>query len=219
MISISILEADLMCLAEEVDRSLLAGVDSIHIGYLDCSNDTAINFTLSISQSLRDYGVRMPISVLLNGSVTEELVKLLISSGVNCLYISPIAENVGGKILSLIKDSGCKSGLLINSEVSLYQYKSSFPMLDDVLIDLDTLQTDYSNTQAIVTIKNTKGFILNNGANVDIVVSGQLAESRIELLSEVGVESFIIGKLIFSSVDYYATVSKVKRQINLNKAP
>jgi len=68
MISISILEADLMRLSEEVGRSLLAGIDATHMGCLGCgNNDTAINFTSSISQSSRHYGVRIPISVLLFG--------------------------------------------------------------------------------------------------------------------------------------------------------
>lgn len=105
MISISILEADLMHLADEVDRSLLVGVDAIHVGYLDCGNEAAINYSLSISRSLRDYGVRIPISLLLFGNVTEQIIRLLVNSGLSYLFIGPLTLNMSGEILSYIKEA------------------------------------------------------------------------------------------------------------------
>ena len=218
MISISILAADLMRLAEEVDSFLLAGIDSIHMGYLNCDHEAAINITLSISKSLRDYGVRVPISILLLGKVTQSIVKPLVISGVSTIYFSPTIENITEDIPSMIKECGCNSGILVPSEAALYQNKSRLPKLDDVLFDLDNMSAGYNTKSSIIeTITNSKRFIMNSGTDINIVTSGELSESKIELLSEAGVDSFIIGKSMLSSTDYYTTISHLKRKLRLNR--
>lgn len=209
MIAISLLDADLLCLAEEVERVLIAGVDSIYIDFSDCRGSTGMVLAPKICCSLREYGFRCPISVLLRNRVTDSLAQSLCEGGANRLILEAAAIDRLGDNFMLLKES-CSLGISISSGESLEKYSARLPYLDVVMIDIGL---DDSSELTMEITKEARALINKVGGNVELAVAGNLDETNIGQLAESGVNVFVLGKSIFSASDYYSVVSKYRKLI------
>ena len=121
MIAISLLESDLLRLADEVDKALRAGADFIYIGLLDCHSISNENFGILICKSLRDYGVRCPISVHFGGVVTSQIVQSFSQAGVSRISIDIETSDLHEAVLS-VKSVGCSVGLSVEVGTDITEY-------------------------------------------------------------------------------------------------
>ena len=119
LIAPSILAANFARLGEEVDTVLAAGGDIIHFDVMD--NHFVPNLTIGpmVCKALRDHGVTAPIDVHLMVSPVDEMIRMFADAGADYITFHPEASTHVDRSLQLIRDLGCKAGLVINPATGL----------------------------------------------------------------------------------------------------
>ena len=134
IIAPSILSADFSRLGDEVHSVLEAGADWVHFDVMD--NHYVPNLTIGpmVCQALRDYGITAPIDVHLMVEPVDELIKSFSRAGATYITFHPEASEHIDRTISLIKESGCKAGLVFNPATPLNHLDHVIDQLDMVLL-------------------------------------------------------------------------------------
>ena len=134
LIAPSILSADFARLGEEVDNVLAAGADVVHFDVMD--NHYVPNLTIGpmVCEALRKHGVTAPIDVHLMVSPVDDLIRMFIDAGASYITFHPEASNHIDRSLQLIRDGGCKAGLVFNPATPLSYMDYVMDKLDMVLL-------------------------------------------------------------------------------------
>ena len=134
IIAPSILSADFSRLGEEVNSVLEAGADWVHFDVMD--NHYVPNLTIGpmVCQSLRDYGITAPIDVHLMVEPVDQLIKSFSKAGATYITFHPEASDDVDRSLNLIKDSGCKAGLVLNPDIPIEVLDGFLDKLDMILL-------------------------------------------------------------------------------------
>lgn len=134
LIAPSILSADFARLGEEVDNVLAAGADVVHFDVMD--NHYVPNLTIGpmVCEALRKHGVTAPIDVHLMVSPVDDLIRMFIDAGASYITFHPEASNHIDRSLQLIRDGGCKAGLVFNPATPLSYLDYVMDKVDMVLL-------------------------------------------------------------------------------------
>jgi|GEM_PF-5663517 len=211
LIAASILESDILRLADEVDQILMAGVDVIHIES-NC-NDSLSKQSLGyrVCRALREHGVKCPIDIHLIGNTSSELIEACAAAGATSITIC--AETVVNIEQSLmrIKSTDCKAGLALRYPLVLSEYSHYLETVERLLFLLDDkalmpdILGDISN---VINIRNG----INDSLRVQ--AKGGISKSNVAALARAGVDTFILDRSAFYESDYYTSVSILRRHIN-----
>ena len=216
IIAPSILSADFSKLGDEVNEVLLAGADWIHFDVMD--NHFVPNLTVGpmVCESLRKSGVDCPIDVHLMVDPIDDLIKMFADAGATSITFHPEASKNIEKSIQLIKDLGCKPGLVLNPDISLNVLK---PYLEELyMVLLMSVFPGFGGQEfipeTISKISNLRKIIDEKQINIRLEVDGGIKESNIFDVASAGADTFVAGSAIFNKPSYVDAIQNLKDNFN-----
>lgn len=213
----SILSADFARLGAEVDAVLAAGADFIHFDVMD--NHYVPNLTVGpmVCKALRNYGVTAPIDVHLMVEPVDDLIVQFADAGATYITFHPEASRHLDRSLQLIKDKGCKAGLVLNPASSLEQLHYVLDKLDMLL--LMSVNPGFGGQKFIPytldKLRSARALIDASGLPIRLEVDGGVGLSNIREVAEAGADTFVAGSAIFNAPDYNAVIAEMRAQLAL----
>lgn len=212
VIAPSILSADFARLGEEVTEVLAAGADWVHFDVMDNHYVPNLTFGPMICQALRKHGVTAPIDVHLMVQPVDDLVQLFADAGATSISFHPEASRHVDRTIQLIRELGCKPGLVLNPSTPLGQLQWTLDQLDMVL--LMSVNPGYGGQSFIPhvleKIRQVRQMIDDSGREVRLEVDGGVKVDNIGEIAAAGVDTFVAGSAIFGSADYRETIGRMK---------
>uniref|UniRef100_A0A7S2LPL7 Ribulose-phosphate 3-epimerase n=1 Tax=Skeletonema marinoi TaxID=267567 RepID=A0A7S2LPL7_9STRA len=217
IIAPSILSADFARLGEEVDNVIKAGADVIHFDVMD--NHYVPNLTIGpmVCKALRDHGVTAPIDVHLMVSPVDALIEEFIKAGASHITFHPEATNHIDRSLQLIKNGGCKAGLVFNPATPLDCCKYVLDKLD--IITLMSVNPGFGGQAFIPATldkaREARKFIDDNGLDCRLEIDGGVKVDNIKEVAEAGVDMMVAGSAILKEP---RTIEAYKETIDAMRA-
>ena len=215
IIAPSILSADFARLGEEVDAVLSAGADWIHFDVMD--NHYVPNLTIGpmVCDSLRSYGITVPIDVHLMVKPVDSLIEDFAKAGATYISFHPEASDHVDKSLQLVRKNGCKTGLVLNPASPLSLLENCWDKLDMVL--LMSVKPGFGGQNFIPSVidKITRLRQLIDDRNVEIrlEVDGGIKLDNISEVAKAGADTFVSGSGIFGERNYQEVISKMRKSL------
>lgn len=215
LIAPSILSADFARLGEEVASVLAAGSDVVHFDVMD--NHYVPNLTIGpmVCQALRKYGIVAPIDVHLMVSPVDSLINDFAKAGASYITFHPEASNHVDRSLSLIRDMGCKSGLVLNPATPLACLDYVMDKVDIIL--LMSVNPGFGGQKFIPStlqkLAQVRKLIDDSGRDIRLEVDGGVGVANIGEIARAGADMFVAGSAIFGSGDYAATIKAMRKEL------
>jgi ribulose-phosphate 3-epimerase len=209
------LSADFARLGAEVEAVLAAGADLIHFDVMD--NHYVPNLTVGplVCEALRKHGITAPIDVHLMVRPVDRLVADFAKAGATWISFHPEASDHVDRTIALIRDHGCKPGLVLNPATPLAWLDHTLPQLDLVL--LMSVNPGFGGQAFIPAtldkIRAVRERIRAGGRDVRLEVDGGIKVDNIGAVAAAGADTFVAGSAIFGSGDYAATVRAMRAAI------
>jgi ribulose-phosphate 3-epimerase len=211
----SILSADFARLGEEVDAVVAAGADLIHFDVMD--NHYVPNLTIGplVCEALRKHGVKAPIDVHLMVKPVDRIVPDFAAAGATYISFHPEASQHVDRTLQLIREHGCKSGLVFNPATPLNWLEHVLDKVDLVL--LMSVNPGFGGQQFIEAtlpkITAVRSLIDRSGLPIRLEVDGGVKVANIGKIAAAGADTFVAGSAIFGARDYVATIAAMRREV------
>ncbi len=211
----SILSADFARLGAEVDAVLAAGADIIHFDVMD--NHYVPNLTIGpmVCAALRKYGVTAPIDVHLMVSPVDQLIGDFAKAGASYITFHPDASTHVDRSLQLIRDAGCKGGLVLNPHIGLESLKYVLDKVDMIL--LMSVNPGFGGQKFIPStlakIREVRALINASGYDIRLEVDGGIGAKNIREIAAAGADTFVAGSAIFNQPDYKAVIDAMRSEL------
>ncbi|MDA7440633.1 MAG: ribulose-phosphate 3-epimerase [SAR86 cluster bacterium] len=215
----SILSADFAKLGEEVDNVLVAGADIVHFDVMD--NHYVPNLTIGplVCEALRNHGVTAPIDVHLMVKPVDRIIPDFASAGASYITFHPEASDHVDRTIGLIKESGCKAGLVFNPATPLHYLEHTIEQLDMVL--LMSVNPGFGGQSFIPhtleKLKTVRKLIDSHGLATRLEIDGGVKIDNIKEIASAGADTFVAGSAIFNTENYKATIDKMRSELALAK--
>ena len=211
----SILSADFARLGEEVGDVLAAGADLVHFDVMD--NHYVPNLTIGplVCAALRKAGVEAPIDVHLMVRPVDRIVPDFAEAGATWISFHPEATEHVDRTIGLIRESGCRPGLVLNPATPLNWLDHVLDKIDLVL--LMSVNPGFGGQSFIPSvlpkIRRVRELIDRSGREIRLEVDGGVKIDNIGSIAEAGADTFVAGSAIFGTADYRATIQAMRGQI------
>ena len=215
LIAPSILSADFARLGEDVKAVLDAGADIVHFDVMD--NHYVPNLTIGpmICDALRSFGIEAPIDVHLMEEPVDRIIPDFAAAGATYITFHPEASRHVDRSLGLIREQGCKSGLVFNPATPLDWLEHVIDKLDMVL--LMSVNPGFGGQRfipaALDKLRQARKIIDASGRDIRLEVDGGVKVDNIGDIAASGADTFVAGSAIFGSGDYSATIAAMKAAI------
>ena len=211
----SILSADFARLGEEVRNVLAAGADVVHFDVMD--NHYVPNLTIGplVCEALRKHGITAPIDVHLMVKPVDRIIPDFAKAGASYITFHPEASEHIDRTLGLIRENGCKSGLVFNPATPLHYLDHVLDKVDMVL--LMSVNPGFGGQSFIPSvlpkITRVREMIDRSGREIRLEVDGGIKVDNIQAVAAAGADTFVAGSAIFGSKDYKATIEAMRQKI------
>jgi ribulose-phosphate 3-epimerase len=211
----SILSADFARLGEEVENVLAAGADIVHFDVMD--NHYVPNLTIGpmVCKALRDYGIEAPIDVHLLVKPVDHMISEFLKAGASYITFHPEASEHIDRSLQMIRDNGCKSGLVFNPATPLHYLDHVMDKVDMIL--LMSVNPGFGGQKFIPStlgkLRQVRQRIDESGFDIRLEVDGGVGIGNIAEIAAAGADTFVAGSAIFNTDDYAATIAQMRDEL------
>ncbi len=215
LIAPSILSADFARLGEEVQNVLDAGADVVHFDVMD--NHYVPNLTIGplVCEALRDHGITAPIDVHLMVKPVDRIIPDFARAGATWITFHPEASEHIDRSLQLIRDNGCKSGLVFNPATPLDYLTYVMDKVDVVL--LMSVNPGFGGQSFIPAtldkLREARRMIDESGYDIRLEIDGGVKIDNIGEIAAAGADTFVAGSAIFNTDDYKATIDAMRAEL------
>ena len=211
----SILSANFAKLGEEVDNVLNAGADIVHFDVMD--NHYVPNLTIGplVCEALRNHGVTAPIDVHLMVKPVDRIIPDFASAGASYITFHPEASEHIDRTISLIKESGCKAGLVFNPATPLNHLDHVIDQLDMVL--LMSVNPGFGGQsfipETLEKLRVVRDLIDSRNLRTRLEIDGGVKIENIKKIASAGADTFVAGSAIFNTNDYKKTIDIMRSEL------
>ncbi|MEM6581830.1 MAG: ribulose-phosphate 3-epimerase [Pseudomonadota bacterium] len=212
LIAPSILSADFARLGQEVEDVLTAGADIVHFDVMD--NHYVPNLTIGpmVCKALREHGITAPIDVHLMVSPVDQLIGDFAAAGASYITFHPDASIHVDRSLQMVRDAGCKSGLVFNPHQNLDALQYVLDKVDMIL--LMSVNPGFGGQSFIPStlqkLREARAIIDESGLDIRLEVDGGITPANIADVAAAGADTFVAGSAIFNQEDYRAVIDKMR---------
>jgi len=211
----SILSADFARLGEEVNAVLDAGADIVHFDVMD--NHYVPNLTIGpmVCSALRKHGIEAPIDVHLMVRPVDRIIGDFIEAGASYITFHPEASDHIDRSLQMVRDGGCKSGLVFNPATPLHYLDHVMDKVDMIL--LMSVNPGFGGQKFIPgtldKLREARRRIEASGMDIRLEIDGGVSVANIAEIARAGADTFVAGSAIFNTDDYRATIDKMRAEL------
>ena len=215
LIAPSILSADFARLGDDVRAVLDAGADLIHFDVMD--NHFVPNLTIGpmICEALRKDGITAPIDVHLMIEPVDRIIPEFAQAGADYITFHPEATRHIDRSLALVRESGCKSGLVFNPATPLDCLPYVLDKVDMIL--LMSVNPGFGGQafipSALDKLREARALIDNSGLDIRLEIDGGVKVNNIREIAAAGADTFVAGSAIFGSDNYAETITAMRTEI------
>ena len=215
IIAPSILSANFARLGEEINSAMTAGADWVHFDVMD--NHYVPNLTIGplVCDALRSHGVTAPIDVHLMVKPVDRIIPDFAKAGASYITFHPEASEHIDRTIGLIKEQGCKAGLVFNPATSLSYLEHVLEHLDMVL--LMSVNPGFGGQSFISSsldkLKIVRKMIDDKGLDIRLEIDGGVNTKNIREIAKAGADTFVAGSAIFNTNNYKATIDAMRAEL------
>jgi len=201
LIAPSILSADFAKLGEDVESVIASGADMVHFDVMD--NHYVPNLTIGpmVCQALRSHGIEAPIDVHLMVKPVDRIIPDFADAGATYISFHPEASDHVDRTLQLIRDNGCRPGLVFNPATPLDSLRYAIHNVDMIL--LMSVNPGFAGQKFISTtlekLKQVRAMIDESGLEIRLEVDGGVNLENIGAIAQAGADTFVAGSAVFSA--------------------
>ena len=216
----SILSADFARLGEEVKAVIEAGADSIHFDVMD--NHYVPNLTIGpmVCEALRKHGIQAPIDVHLMVKPVDRIIPDFAKAGATWITFHPEASEHVDRTLELIREHGCRPGLVFNPATPLDWLDHVMDKVDMIL--LMSVNPGFGGQKFIPSslpkLRQMRERIRASGRQIRLEIDGGVKVDNIREIAAAGADTFVAGSAIFGAKDYKATIAAMRAEIEKARA-
>jgi len=215
LIAPSILSADFARLGEECVNVLDSGADVVHFDVMDNHYVPVLTIGPLVCEALRNHGITQEIDVHLMVKPVDNIIPQFAKAGASYITFHPEASEHIDRSLSLIRELGCKSGLVFNPATPLSILKHVMDKVDVIL--LMSVNPGFGGQsfipETLNKLREARKMIDDSGYDIRLEIDGGVKVNNIAEIAEAGADMFVAGSAIFNTDDYKVTIDQMRAEL------